>query len=133
MGAMCRGVRKPRVLIVEDDAAVRGRLRALVEEAGAEAVESASAEAALSAVAHGEWDLVLLDVHLPGMSGLAALPEFARARPGLPVVIVTNAPADPYAPRALVAGARSFVAKHRAAEELPAVIRGLPGPCDTDA
>jgi DNA-binding NtrC family response regulator len=122
---MCHDVRKPRVLIVEDDAAVRGRLRALVEEAGAEVAERGSAETALSAVAGGAWDLVLLDVRLPGMNGIAALAELARVRPGLPVVMVTNAPADPYAPAALVAGARSFVAKHRASEDLPAVLRGI--------
>lgn len=125
---MRRGVRMPLVLIVDDDAAIRRRLRSIVEEAGAEVAERPSAEEGLTAVAVGEWDLVLLDVRLPGMNGIAALPEFARARPGLPVVMVTNVPADPYAQTALVAGARAFVTKHRASEDLPAVLRAILGP-----
>ncbi len=100
-----------RVFIVDDDASVRRSLLALLGQVGIPAAEYPSAEAFLEAVGDETRGCLLLDVRMPGMSGLQ-LQEVLRER-GLPlVVVVLTGHADvPMAVRAMKAGAADFIEK----------------------
>jgi DNA-binding response OmpR family regulator len=78
----------PRVLLVDDDALLRRSLTFNLEQAGYEVMAASNAEDGLSLAARGAPDLVLLDIGLPGMDGLDALPHF-RQRFGSPVIFLT--------------------------------------------
>ncbi|TBH21423.1 response regulator [Thermus thermamylovorans] len=103
-----------RVVLLEDHHLVRKGLRLLLEEGGHRVVaEFATAEEALAAP--WEADLVLLDLNLPGMGGLEALPELAK-RAKVLVVSMHDEPA--YVARAFQLGARGYLPKHALDQEL---------------
>ena len=80
---------KYSVLIVDDEAGIRQSLASVLEDEGYATAAVESAEAALEALAGGRFDLVLLDIWLPGMDGLAAL-EKIRALGSAPLVIMIS-------------------------------------------
>jgi CheY-like chemotaxis protein/anti-sigma regulatory factor (Ser/Thr protein kinase) len=79
-----------RILLVDDDRALRHAISSLLERAGHAVVQAADGPSALSALAGGAFDIVLLDVGLPGMSGLDILDE-VRTLPEPPRVVVMTA------------------------------------------
>jgi diguanylate cyclase (GGDEF)-like protein len=109
-----------RVLVVEDDEATRGALRALLDDAGYACDEASDGERAVAAMRDARFDLVLLDLGLPGMSGAdvhRALRRDPRTR-FLPIVFLT-AHADRQVKLAeLEAGAEDFITKPYDADEL---------------
>lgn len=113
-----------RVLIVDDHVLFRKGLKMILEEnegisvtgeasSGREAIEKAMAE---------DFDIVILDITMPGGSGLDALGELKSRKPELPVLILTQHPEEQFAVRALKAGALGYVMKIRAPEELMTAI-----------
>ncbi len=70
-----------------------------------------------------KWDVALLDITLPGKSGLDLLKELKAARPRLPVLVLSAHPEDQFALRALKAGAEGYLTKDSAPEELVKAIR----------
>lgn len=114
-----------RVLLVDDHAVLRHGLRQIVADAfgAARFGEAANAETALELVAHEKWDVVILDISLPGRSGLDVLKELQRSRPATPVLVLSMHGEDQYAVRALRAGAAGYVTKESAPDELVAAIR----------
>jgi len=114
-----------RILVVDDERAVRAGLRRLLEGLDADVEEAGSGEEALASLTPGRWDLILLDISLPGMSGLVALEQIQLLCPGLPVAIVSGMGVDPYAGEALRRGAAAFVSKDRAHTDLLDVVRRL--------
>lgn len=80
-----------RVLIVDDEAPARERLRAMVEGVGGQDVvgEGASGTEALDLAQRLYPDVVLLDIRMPGMDGLEALPRILGLKEGLPVILNT--------------------------------------------
>ena len=115
------------ILICDDHPVVRRGLKEILEsDHSAKCVEEAStAQEALDAVrdriqgAQEQYrDLVLLDISLPGKSGLEALKELKRARPRLPILVVSMHSEEQYAVRALKAGAAGYLSKKMAPEEL---------------
>src|SRR5467141_4152444 len=109
-----------RVLVVEDDEATRGALRALLDDAGYVSDEAPDGERAVAAIRDSRFDLVLLDLGLPGMSGADVhrrLREDPRTR-FLPIVFLT-AHTDRQAKLAEIeAGAEDFIIKPYDADEL---------------
>jgi CheY-like chemotaxis protein len=80
-----------RLLLVEDDAPVRGVMATALREEGLLVTEAADAVAALALIGSGqEFDLVLTDQAMPGMTGSALATELASRRPGLPVAILSG-------------------------------------------
>lgn len=83
-----------RVLIVDDETLARSRLRALLADCHSPAAEvvaeAANGEGALKQLANARFDLVLLDVHMPGIDGLE-LARTLRSRPGAPAVVFVTA------------------------------------------
>ena len=122
------GIMTPvRVLIVDDDALVRTGLVMMLREApDIEVVaEAADGQEALSALAHTDVDLVLMDIRMPHFDGLSAT-EMIRAAPRPPeVVVLTTFDADAHVHRALRAGAAGFLLKDTPPEQIVDSIRRI--------
>jgi diguanylate cyclase (GGDEF)-like protein len=109
-----------RVLVVEDDEATRGALRALLDDAGYVCDEANDGESAVAAMSGSRFDLVLLDLGLPGMSG-ADVHRQLRRDPRtrfLPIVFLTAHSDRQVRLAELEAGAEDFITKPYDAEEL---------------
>ena len=114
-----------RVLIVDDHAILRRGLRALLSDEfhGAAFGEASNARQALEQLRKGKWDVALLDITMPGKSGLELLKDFKAARPKLPVLVLSAHAEDQFAIRVLKAGAGGYLTKESAPEELAKAIR----------
>lgn len=100
-----------RILIVDDHAVLRAGLRQVLQAGlGAELREAGSAEAAVEAAASFRPHLAVLDIGLPGQSGLAVLPQLCAL--GVRVVVLSAYTEPLYAQRALQAGAHGYVTKN---------------------
>jgi two-component system, NarL family, invasion response regulator UvrY len=115
----------PSILLVDDHAVVRRGLRELLSEEFSEAEfgEAASGPEALAEISRRPWNLVLLDLSIPGRDGLDVLKEALALQPQLRVMIVSVHGEDQYAVRALRAGAVGYVTKETAPQDLTAAVR----------
>jgi len=114
-----------RVLIVDDDALVRAGLTMILSGAGDVRVvgEAADGSEVPAAVAANRPDVVLMDIRMPRIDGLAAT-EALRARPDAPeVIVLTTFDADEYVLRALRAGASGFLLKDTPPTEILQAVR----------
>jgi two-component system invasion response regulator UvrY len=113
-----------RVLLVDDHPVVRHGLRQVLTSTGAAiAVEEAgNADEALDRLRATPCDIVVLDITLPGRSGLDLLKELRRDRPALPVLVLSMHPASEFARRVLSAGASGYLTKDSAPGELARAI-----------
>lgn len=114
-----------RILIADDHAVVRQGIKQILAEEFKRATfgEAANAQQALDQVWSGHWDIVILDVTMPGRSGLEVLKEIKKARPALPVMMLSMHPEDQFAVRLLKAGAAGYMTKESAPEELVGAVR----------
>jgi DNA-binding NarL/FixJ family response regulator len=114
-----------RVLIADDHAILRrGLIEILTRDLkGALCGEAENAQQVLSQVEGHNWDLVILDVSMPGRSGIEVLGDLKRVRPKLPVLVLSMHPEDQYGKRVLKAGAFGYMNKDSAPEELIKAIR----------
>jgi two-component system, OmpR family, alkaline phosphatase synthesis response regulator PhoP len=113
------------VLVVEDDAAIRRGLADALRFGGFAAIEAADGREGLTAALGGCADLVLLDVMLPKMDGFAVLAEIRRARPALPVILVTARGAEQDRVQGLSTGADDYVVKPFSAREVLARVEAV--------
>lgn len=111
-----------RVLVVEDEEGVRSALSEFVRVLGCQAVGARTAEEALRVVEHERIDVVLLDLRLPGMSGLDFLRLRAVRDGGLPVVVISGIATEREAHEALQLGALEFLRKPVGLERLAGVL-----------
>jgi len=72
-----------------------------------------------------KWDVVILDITMPGRGGLEILKEVKKARPRIPVLVLSMHPEDQFAVRVLKAGASGYMTKETAPEELVGAIRKI--------
>jgi two-component system invasion response regulator UvrY len=107
-----------KILLIDDHAIVRAGLRRLLTPLPAEISECASGLDALAWLREQAPDLVILDLNLPGIGGLELLRRLLRERPTLNVLVLTMHAEPLYAARAFEAGARGYVSKNVAPEEL---------------
>lgn len=114
-----------KILIADDHAVVRHGLKQILAEEFKRAVfgEAANAQEALEHVWAQKWDVVILDVTMPGRGGLEVLKEIKRARPELPVMMLSMHPEDQFALRLMKAGASGYMTKESAPEELVGAVR----------
>jgi Response regulator containing a CheY-like receiver domain and an HTH DNA-binding domain len=114
-----------RVLIVDDHAIVRRGIRDIIaDETDMTVVAEAADGAEALARAHScAWDVLLLDLAMPGMHGTDVLARLRRECPGKPVLIVTMHPEEEYGPRLLRAGAAGYLPKESAPDLLVTAIR----------
>lgn len=114
-----------RVLLVDDHAVVRQGLKQVLAESLSETTfgDASNADEALGMVRTADWDVVVLDISLPGKSGIEALKELRAANPRLPVLVLSMHPEEQFAVRALKAGAAGYVTKRTAARDVVAAVQ----------
>jgi two-component system NarL family response regulator len=115
----------PSLYLCDDQSDYRTLLRAvLTREEGMDIVgEGGDGESCLRDAARQQPDVVLLDVNMPGISGLEALPRLRQAVPDSVVLVLSTASAEEYEEIALQRGATGYIQKPRNILELPAIIR----------
>ncbi len=114
-----------RILLVDDHAVVRVGLKQVLSDGipGSVFEEAGCAEEALSQVRTSIFDIVILDISLPGESGLDVLKKFKQIRPGLPGLILSHYADEEFAVRTMRAGASGYVTKKSASTELAEAVR----------
>jgi DNA-binding NarL/FixJ family response regulator len=117
------------ILLADDHAVVRRGLKDILADAlpGARFSEAGSGDELLSRLAGSQIALVVLDINMPGRSGLDVLRDVKRAYPRLPVIIMSVQPEDQYAIRCLRAGAAAYINKDSAPEELAEATKKILG------
>ncbi len=114
-----------RVLVVEDDPAIRRGLVAALTFAGYDVLEAADGPRGLALAETAEVDLVLLDVVLPGTDGLEILRRVRESRPTRPVILLTARAAEDDRVGGLAAGADDYVVKPFSVRELLARVEAV--------
>jgi DNA-binding NarL/FixJ family response regulator len=114
-----------RVLIADDHAIFRRGLKETLGEAFPKVIfgEAQTAQETLDCVRKHGWQIVILDISMPGKSGLDILDELKRLRPKLPVLLLSMHPEEQFARRALRAGAAGYLTKESVPEELRAAVQ----------
>jgi len=114
-----------RLMLVDDHVLVRAGFRMILQQQADMEIlgEAGSGEEAIPLVRKLKPDVVLMDVHLPGLSGLEATERILKAQPEVRVVIVTMQEEDPFPRRLLQVGASGYLGKACSAEELVGAVR----------
>ena len=114
-----------RILVADDHAIVREGLKQILADVGDMTVcdEAASGAETLAKIRKREYDVVLLDISMPGRSGLEVLKDIKAEHPKQPVLILSMHAEEQYAVRALRAGASGYLTKASAPDELIGAIR----------
>lgn len=109
-----------RILIADDHAMLRQGLKQILgdEIAGSEFGEAASTAETLQQLRAQPWDVLILDINMPGRNGLDVLKDAHRNYPRLPVLVLSSTPEDQLGVRTLRAGAKGYLNKQSAPEEL---------------
>ena len=116
-----------KILLADDHAVVRQGVKQIIAEAfGQAAFGEAQNVRELQEMAGSEhWDIVVLDLAMPGGNGLEVLKQIKHEQPQLPVLILSMFPEDQYAVRTIIAGASGYLNKESAPEELVQAIRKI--------
>lgn len=114
-----------KVLLADDHAIVRDGLKQILADTEDLAVagEAADGHEVLKKLREQDWDIIVLDISMPGRSGLELIREIKNEKPGLPILILSMHQEEQYALRALRAGASGYLTKESDAEQLISVIR----------
>jgi DNA-binding NarL/FixJ family response regulator len=116
-----------RILLADDHALVREGLRRILTAAAdiEVAAEAADGDEVLALVRSSEFDLALLDLSMPGLSGLALIKRLKLEKPRLRILVLSMHGESQYAARALKAGASGYLTKDSAAAQLLGAIRKI--------
>jgi two-component system, NarL family, invasion response regulator UvrY len=114
-----------KVLIADDHAIVRKGLKEILREAAENTLvgEASNGQEAIDQVQVGAWDVVVLDITMPGQNGLEVLKVLKRQYPKLPVLMLSMHSGSHYVLGSLKSGASGYLNKETAPEELIAAIR----------
>ena len=118
-------MKKRRVLVVEDDAAIRQGIVDTLGFSEYEVLSAADGDDGMRKAVRGGYDLLLLDLVLPGHSGLEILAEVRTSRPTLPVIILTALGDEGDRIKGLTLGADDYVVKPFSVKELMARIEAV--------
>jgi DNA-binding NtrC family response regulator len=119
--------RKCRILVVDDEEDVRTLLTTLIEKMGHESVETGRAKDALTLIERGKADLMLLDLNMPGVTGLELLKLIRRRRIMIPVVVVSAHVSAEIAKELSNLNIQGVLAKPFKRDRFEALIRKLTG------
>jgi DNA-binding NarL/FixJ family response regulator len=116
-----------KILLADDHAVVRKGVRQILAEAFSQVTfgEAQNAHELHELVSRERWDIVILDLAMPGGNGLEALKQIKSNHPQLPVMILSMFPEDQYAVRTIRAGAAGYLNKESAPEELVQAIQKI--------
>jgi DNA-binding NarL/FixJ family response regulator len=114
-----------RILIADDHAVLRGGLKQILalEFPGAVFGEAANFHDTMARIASEPWDVLVLDIFMPGRSGLDVLREIEAGRPELPVLVLSSAPEEQMGGRVLRSGAAGYLNKRAAPTELARAVK----------
>ena len=114
-----------KILITDDHAVLRRGLMQILEDGfgPVQFGEASNASEAIEAVAREDWDVVMLDITMPGRTGLEALKDIKAIKPQQRVIVLSVHSEDQFAVRVLKAGASGFLNKDSAPEELVKAVR----------
>ncbi len=114
-----------KILIADDHAIVRKGLKQIISETQDMVVadEASDGQEVLNKVRKNSFDMVLLDISMPGRTGLDILRELKTEKPKMPILVLSMYPEEQYAVRVLRAGASGYLTKESAPDELIAAIR----------
>jgi DNA-binding NarL/FixJ family response regulator len=118
-----------KILIADDHPVVREGLKQILARASDMTVggEAVNGQEVLEKIAAEEWDVVVLDIGMPGRDGLEVLKDIHREQPDLPVLVLSMYPEEQVAIRALKAGAAGYMNKETAPKELVNAIKKIYG------
>ncbi len=116
-----------KILIADDHTVVREGLKQIVAETSDMVVadEATSGHEALNKALKTDYDIVILDITMPGINGLDVLKQIKAQKPKLPILVLSVHPEEQYAVRCLKAGASGYLTKESASDELTAAIRKI--------
>jgi len=116
-----------KVLIADDHAILRHGLKEILTDGfkDIEFGDAANTQQTLDQLNRKQWDIVVLDISMPGRNGLEVLRETRERWPRLPVLVLSSAPEEQLAIRVLKAGAAGYMNKQSAPEDLVEAIRKL--------
>ncbi|MEW6156015.1 MAG: response regulator transcription factor [Verrucomicrobiota bacterium] len=115
-----------KVLLIDDHEIVRRGLKQLIEEGFPKAAfaEAITAAQAIELLMHKKgWDLVIIDINLPGRSGLDLIGECRKWHPNAAVLVLSSYPEEEFAVRALKLGASGYLTKSSVSDEMLAAVR----------
>jgi len=117
--------KRPRVLVVDDEESVRHILRTVLERQGCDVCEAGSAEEALQLLPQASPAVAIVDILLPGKSGLALLDEITSRRPDCRVIVITGDSSPQTAGQVARLGASGFLEKpFESLEKIWATVQG---------
>ena len=116
-----------RILIVDDERGVRALCSDVLRRSGYETEAVDSATTALERLAAASFDMAIVDIHMPMMSGIELCRRMQGLRPGLPVALITGYPSIESAVRGIGFGARDYVSKPFTPDALREVVGRLLG------
>lgn len=118
-----------KILIADDHPVVREGLRQILARSSDMAVggEALNGQEVLEKIAAEEWDVIVLDIGMPGRDGLEVLKDIHREQPDLPVLVLSMYPEEQVAIRALKVGAAGYMNKETAPKELVHAIKKIYG------
>ncbi|MFH1060158.1 MAG: response regulator transcription factor [Pseudomonadota bacterium] len=113
-----------RVLLADDHSIVRAGLRRLIEDAGdmAVVVEASDGRQAIAEAMKVKPDVAVVDLSMPGLDGLEVISRLHQSLPNLPVLVLTMHEEEQYVVRSLAAGAKGYMTKRSAPEQLVGAI-----------
>ena len=115
----------PRILIIEDDDGMRALLKDVLEEEGFQADSASNGLAGLQKLREGRFDLVITDIHMPGLTGLDILPGIKKLQPSVPVIVITAFGSSGVYRRSIQRGASAYLEKPIRIDRLKALIHEM--------
>ena len=115
------------IIMVDDHAIVREGLRRIINDTNGVTIsgEASTGEEALNLIVKNKYDLVLLDISMPGKNGLQTLKEIKKYEAKLPILMLSMHAEEQYAMRAIKAGASGYLTKESASDQLVSAIRKI--------
>ncbi len=119
------GTQLVKILVIDDHEVVRLGVKQILEEVfpHVEVGEADTGQKGIAAVRQEPWDLAIVDISLPDQSGLELLCELHSTAPQLPLMVLSLHPEEQYAVRAFRAGAKAYLTKQTAPEELARAVK----------
>jgi two-component system, NarL family, invasion response regulator UvrY len=116
-----------RILLADDHTILRQGLKQIINDAlpVAEFGEASNADETMNRLQQQPWDVLILDINMPGRNGFEVLKEACRHFPHLPILVLTSTPEDQLGVRAIRAGAAGYLNKQTAPESLVEAVQTL--------
>ncbi len=113
---------KPKILVVDDERSHRQMIEAVLSAEGYEIEQADNGQAAIDAITEKFYDLVIMDIRMPGLGGIDALKKIKTISPGIPIIIMTAYASVGTAVDALKSGASDYLTKPLDIEELKILV-----------